>query len=141
LLKSEIVVPQGREQVWSIVGDPAQSSRWDRSIARVIPESSLPLGVGWRGTTVAPSGMRQQFQITEYQPPELLSFKLLESKMFRSASLRFTLLDTGSGTRVIHSIELDLRHRILWPILRILSPRALARDLDYLKDELARDAR
>jgi uncharacterized protein YndB with AHSA1/START domain len=135
-LSSSIVVRQPPEQAWSFLADPFNSPRWDRSVAEVIPSSAGPVGVGWEATTIAPSGMRQSFRITEYVPNRTLSFVLLESSMFEQAELRFVLNRVAEGTDIVHVIEATPRTWLLRAVLRLVSRRALGRDLGYLKAAL-----
>ncbi|MBM0255466.1 SRPBCC family protein [Micromonospora sp. 4G55] len=128
---------QTPEQVWGFLADPPNSVLWDRSVAELIPHSPDPAGVGYEATTVAPSGMRQQLRITEYRPSSTLRFVLLESSMFKRAELSFLIDHTPEGTRIVHVIELHLHRRLFYPVLRLTSKPALARDLARLKAALA----
>ncbi len=138
-LESSILTPVTLDQTWSFLASPVQTSPlWDRSVAEVIPDSDGPVGVGWTATTVAPSGNRQRFEVTRFDPGRELAFNLLESSMFRSAELTFVVAAAPDGTWIHHVIDLRLRNFILWPILRLIQRRALARDLRDLRSALAR---
>jgi hypothetical protein len=90
-LSTSIVVPQDIQQVWRSSGDPLTAPSWDRSVARVVPLSTAPVGVGYEAMTVAPSGKRQRFRITRDDTEPELAFVLLESRLFRRAKLSFQL--------------------------------------------------
>lgn len=137
-LRASTVVEQGVEQVWEFLGDPVVTTPlWDRSVAAVVPLSAVPVGVGWEATTVSPSGKRQNFRVTAFDPGRRLSFALLASTMFKRADLTFQLTRTPSGTRIEHVLDLELRNHFLGPILRLTSKRALGTDLGLLKKALA----
>ncbi|MEU8663796.1 SRPBCC family protein [Actinoplanes philippinensis] len=137
-LRASTVVEHGVEQVWDFLGDPVVTTPlWDRSVAAVVPRSAVPVGVGWEATTVSPSGKRQDFRVTAYDPGRRLSFALLTSAMFKRADLTFQLTRTPSGTRIDHVLDLELRIPLLGPVLRLTSKRALGTDLDLLKKALA----
>ncbi|MFC5830594.1 SRPBCC family protein [Nonomuraea insulae] len=139
-LNSSIVVPQDIRRVWRFLGDPQTAPRWDRSIAEVVPLSTAPVGVGYEAMTIAPSGKRQRFRVTQYDPERGLSFVLLESRLFRRAELSFRLDRVPDGTRILHRIDLDLRNPLLSPLLRLTSRNALGADMEYLRKALAEDA-
>ncbi|WP_189082454.1 SRPBCC family protein [Mangrovihabitans endophyticus] len=137
-LNASIVVEQDVTQVWDFLADPVASTpRWDRSVAEVIPRSPGPVDVGWEATTVSPSGKRQDFRVTAYEPGRELTFSLLSSLMFTRADLTFRLTGTPAGTRIDHVIDVELRSRLLGPVLRLVSKRALGVDLDLLRGALA----
>jgi len=136
-LESSIVVPHRLEDVWDFLSDPMNSNKWDRSVASIEATSGDPVGIGWRGTTTAPSGARQEFRIDLWEPSRRFGFELLESTMFERARLRFTLEHEGSGVRIEHLLELSVRNVLLVPILRATAKRALATDLRSLRDRLA----
>ncbi|MEV4283575.1 SRPBCC family protein [Actinoplanes xinjiangensis] len=137
-LRASTVVEHSVEQVWEFLGDPvATTPLWDRSVAAVVPRTAVPVGVGWEATTVSPSGKRQDFRVTAYDPERRLSFALLASAMFKRADLTFQLTRAPSGTRIDHVLDLELRYPFLGLILRLTGRRALGIDLGLLKKALA----
>jgi hypothetical protein len=107
-IHSTVVVKRALAPTWAFVSDPRTAPTWDRSIASVELITPEPVGVGSIITTTAPSGMRQSFQITEFTPNTAFTFKLLESNMFRTASLSFQLHPIAEGTRITHKIDFKL---------------------------------
>ena len=99
---------------------------------------AAPVGLGWEGTTTAPSGMRQRFRISRWEPPKAFAFRLLQSRMFREAELSFHLEQAGDAVRILHRLDLQLRNVLLYPVLRLTAKRALGADLQSLKDWLAK---
>jgi hypothetical protein len=141
-LHASTEVELGVDQVWDFFGDPVRTTpMWDRSIAEVIPRSAGPVGVGWEATTVSPGGKRQDFRVITFQPGQELGFTLLASPLFHRADLSFRFTGTASGTRVDHVIDLELRNRLLGPVLRLTTGRALDTDLGLLKKVLDGPAR
>jgi uncharacterized protein YndB with AHSA1/START domain len=138
VLQSEVIVPQRIEDVWAFLSNPLNSPLWDKSVASIEATGDVPPGVGWTGTTIAPSGNRQQFTVTEWDPPRAFAFDLLESRMFSRATLEFRLSEAVTGVRIVHKISLTLRNPLLYPVLRLTSRKALAADLGSLAEAIAR---
>lgn len=134
-IHSTVIVKRALAPTWAFVSDPRTAPKWDRSIASVELVTAEPVGVGTIVTTTAPSGSRQSFQITDFKPDTVLSFKLLASNIFRTASLRFLLHPVAEGTRITHEIDftLSVRALLLYPILMLTYEKALATDLELLK--------
>lgn len=138
---SVIVVQRSVDETWEFLSNPLNASKWDRSVARVIlPESGFT-GKDCRVITVSPGGMHQPFVITAFQPPLFFSFRLLESAMFRQATLSFRIEKTAEGTRVKHEIEVKLLPRMffLYPVLLLTQKRALRREMKNLRKALEND--
>ncbi|MBI1184176.1 hypothetical protein GC194_07885 [bacterium] len=137
-LTSIIIVEQTVEQVWEFLSNPLNSSKWDRSIDQVVlPETGFT-GLGCQVDTIAPSGMRQSFIITRFEPPNFFEFKLLKSSMFKVGELSFLIEKVDAGTKVTHAINIrfHLRSLFLYPIFLLTSKRALGADLEYLRKSL-----
>lgn len=137
-LTSTIIVKQNIEQVWEFLSNPLNANKWDKSVARVIlPESGFT-GLGSVVDTIAPSGMRQSFVVSEFQPPDLFNFRLLKSSMFRNADLMFLMEKVTDGTKITHEINFKLRpgSLFLYPILLLTNRKALGRDMEYLRKAL-----
>jgi uncharacterized protein YndB with AHSA1/START domain len=138
ILTSTIVVARNPDDVWLFLADVRNAPKWDRSIGRATLISDGPIGVGSVVETTSPGGKRQSFRVIAFEPPRLLSFRLLRSPLFRSADLTFRVEPTDGGTRVTHEIHLRLRiwALFLWPVLTLTSRRALSTDFDYLRKSL-----
>ena len=134
-IHSIVVVKRALAPTWAFVSDPRTAPKWDRSIASVELITPEPIDVGTIITTTAPSGMRQSFQITEFDPNTAFTFKLLESNMFRTASLRFLLHPVAEGTQITHEINFTfyVHTLLLYPIMLLMYKKALATDLELLK--------
>jgi hypothetical protein len=137
-IEAAVLVPQALPDVWDFLSDPKNSELWDKSVASIEPVGTGPVGLGWEGTTAAPSGMRQSFQISRWEPPKAFAFRLQQSRMFREAELSFHLEQAGDAVRILHRLDLQLRNVLLYPVLRLTAKRALGADLQSLKDWLAK---
>lgn len=137
-LTSTITVPQTIEQVWNFLSDPRNANKWDRSIKDVMLPPSGFTGLGCTVETITPSGMHQSFIVTEFDPLRKFTFKLLESSMFKSATLSFSFQQIKEGVKIIHDIDIKLHLRtfFLYPILLITNKKALRRDMEYLREAL-----
>lgn len=136
---AEVRVSRAVEEVWAFLADPRTAPLWDRSVASV-EISPGPVGVSTVVETTAPSGKRQQFRITEFRPTSTLTFTLLRSGLFTRADLSFLLSAEPAGTKVTHRIAVTLQWRALplYPVIALVQHRALATDLDLLKQALER---
>lgn len=134
-IHSTVVVNRPPAPTWAFLSDPYTAPKWDKSIARVEVVTSEPVGVGTIVTTTAPSGMRQRFKITEFNPDITFTFTLLESRLFKTAHLSFILHPIAEGTRITHEIDFILYGRALlfYPIMLLIYKKALTTDLASLK--------
>ena len=143
IIHSTVIVKKSLHAVWQFLADPRNSPQWDRSINAVVisPDNPHPapvIGVGTVVETVSPAGDHQTFRITVYDYPNTIAFALLDSPLFKSATLRFMIDSVPAGTRIMHQLEVRLRLRalFLYPILALTHKKALATDLEYLRRAL-----
>jgi hypothetical protein len=132
---SDVIVERSQDQVDAFFAEPSNLARWDRSVARVIPTSEGATAVGFTFDTVAPSGMRMSYRITEHVPGERTSIALERSPMFRAALWCLSYEKLPSGTRIRCDVTFTLRPRYSLLIIPLLltQRRALRRDLTFLK--------
>lgn len=138
-ISSSITVTRSRDDVWAFLADLRNAPKWDRSVAGATLTSDGPLGTGALVETTSPGGRRQLFQITDFEPPRLLRFRLSRSSIFRVADLTFSLDRAGAGTRITHEIQLRLWPwfaPLLMPVLSVIGRRALSTDLGFLRRSL-----
>jgi hypothetical protein len=98
-LESSILVMQTVDHVWAFFEDISNLPKWDRSVARVVPTSPGPIGLGYTFDTIAPSrgsgaqkeGLRMSYRITEIAPKQRYSVLLVVSTMFKDALWTFVL--------------------------------------------------
>ena len=138
-LKSEIIVPQHIEDVSKFFFEPSNLSKWDRSVAKVIPASSI---AGSENTfvTVAPAGMKMGYRVLELEYGKSTKILLTDSKMFREAIWHFEFAAVREGTKITCHIYFKprLKYVFLSPILW-LNKHALLRDLEFLKIALEKN--
>jgi len=135
---SEVTVACSLAEVAAFLDDPSNLARWDRSVARVEPTSSGTSAVGFTFDTVAPSGMRMSYEITEHEPLRHTRIELRGSRMFRRAVWRMQYDAVPVGSRIICQVDFQLRGLYLALIvpLVLLQRSALRRDLQCLKQAL-----
>lgn len=133
-LQSKILVEQDIEQVTKFFYEPTSLAKWDRSVAEMVPTSSSGSSVGSTFDTIAPSGMRMNYEIIEFESERSVKIKLNNSKMFKTAIWHFQFTHVGSGTEISCDIYMTIRLRylFLYPVL-YLTRSALLRDLKFLK--------
>ena len=138
---SDIVVERSLHAVASFFSEPGNLAKWDRSVARVVPTSVGTSAVGFTFDTIAPSGMRMSYRITEHEPERGDTIELVSSKMFRSAIWRMRYDPVPAGTRITCHVDFILRplYFFLMVPLLITQRKALARDLTFLKEAIERE--
>ena len=138
---SDVIVERSQRQVDAFFAEPGNLAKWDRSVARVIPTSEGATAVGFTFDTIAPSGMRMSYRITEHVPGEHTSIALERSPMFRAALWCLSYERVPSGTRIRCDVTFTLRPRyslLIVPLL-LTQRRALRRDLTFLKAAIEAD--
>ena len=137
-LESSMGVRQTVERVWAFFVDPANLPKWDRSVATVIVPSPNNVGVGSTFDTLAPSGMRMSYRVTEFVPKQRISIRLVNSNMFKEALWTFKFEPIAGAVRIICRVDLipRLRYSFLIPVLLLTYKAAFRRDLTYLKQAL-----
>jgi len=134
-LTTSITVPQSIDQAFDYLANPYNSNKWDKSIQSVDLPGGRFDGVGTLVNTVAPSGMKQSFVVTEFSPPRTFKFRLLKSSMFKLAELSFMFEVIEGKTKITHVIELKLNFWafFLYPVLMFTNKKALGADMEYLR--------
>jgi len=136
-LQSKILVEQSIDQVTKFFYEPTSVAKWDRSVAEMIPTSSSGQAVGSTFDTIAPSGMRMNYEIVEFDSERSVKIRLNNSKMFRTALWHFQFDPVGDKTEITCNVFFTLRPRYLYlyPVL-YFNRSALLRDLTFLKAAL-----
>lgn len=136
-LKSAIVVKQDIEQVINFFYEPSSLAKWDRSVAAMIPTTAGSENAAATFDTVAPSGMRMNYEVIEMKNGKSVKILLKNSKMFKKAIWHFQFDETPEGTQITCHIYFTLRPLcfFLYPVL-FFNKSALMRDLKYFEDAL-----
>ncbi len=139
-LQSKILVEQNIEQVTAFFYEPSSLAKWDRSVAEMIPTSSAENAVGSTFDTIAPSGMKMNYEIIEFNSGRSVKIQLNNSKIFRKAIWHFEFEPIGKKTQVTCHVYFTtmLKYAIMYPVL-YLNKRALFRDLSFFKEVLNED--
>lgn len=148
-MQSAIVVNRTNDHVWRFFSDLSNLAKWDRSVARAIPTSSEPFGVGSTFDTIAPvrnpragkEGMRMSYRVTEYAPNHRFKSQLTHSPMFTYAEWGMTTDDVPDGVRITCDLDCTVRlqYSFLVPVLLLTYKDAFRRDLTYLKQAIERN--
>jgi hypothetical protein len=136
-LQSKILAEQNIDQVTNFFYHPASLAKWDRSVKEMVPTSSSAYLVGATFDTIAPSGMRMNYEIIEFDSERSVKIKLNNSKMFKTAIWHFEFEPVEEGTQITCHVYFDLRFKyfLLYAVL-YLNKSALLRDLKFLKEAL-----
>jgi Polyketide cyclase / dehydrase and lipid transport len=144
-LSSDIWIDRSPPEVWSFLGEPANTALWDRGVGGVEEKSSGVEGVGVEFETVAhdrlnlPDQGRMSYRVSEVDPTagrcvvELTS-KTGNARFFRSAAWHFQVQPEGAGSRLTCTAVFTLRFLYLFlaPLL-YLKRKAILLDLTLLK--------
>ena len=117
---SEVVVERSQNQVAAFFAEPANLAKWDRSVAQVVPTAEGTAAVGFTFDTIAPSGLRMSYRITDHVPEERTSIALESSPMFRDAVWTMTYETVPIGTRIQCDVSFTLRPRYWLLIIPLL---------------------
>ena len=133
--ESDIVVERSSRDVAEFFDEPSNLAKWDRSVARVEPTSTGHTAVGFTFDTIAPTGLRMSYRITEHEPERQSTIELVSSRMFRTAVWRMRYDPVPGGTRITCAVDFTLRPLYFFLVVPLVMTqrRALARDLSYLK--------
>ncbi|HEV8083147.1 MAG TPA: SRPBCC family protein [Chitinophagaceae bacterium] len=136
-LQSKILVEQNIEQVTKFLYEPSSLAKWDRSVSEMIPVSSSGQPVGSTFDTIAPSGMKMNYEVIEFDSERSVKIKLNNSKMFKTAIWHFQFDPIDKRTEITCNVFIRVRflYIFLYPVL-YFSKSALLRDLTFLKTAL-----
>jgi len=136
-LQSKILVEQNIKQVTDFFYEPSNLAKWDRSVAETIPTSTAENLIGSTFDTIAPSGMRMNYEVIEMSSERSVKIKLNNSKMFKTAIWHFEFEPVEERTLITCHVDFTtrLKYILLYPVL-YFTKSALLRDLNFLKDAL-----
>lgn len=136
-LKSSIQVKQPIEKVLQFFYEPDSLAKWDRSVAEMIPVGNDSTKEGATFQTIAPSGMKMDYEVIEMNNDRDVKILLKNSKMFKKAIWQFQFDPAVKGTNVICHVYFSLRplYYFLYPVL-FFNKNALLRDLNFFRNAL-----
>ena len=139
-LQSKLKVNYTIDQVTNFFYEPSSVAKWDRSVAQMIPTSTPVTAVGSTFDTIAPSGMRMNYEVIEFDSERSVKIQLHNSKMFKKAVWHFQFDPINTGTVVICHVYFTLRlpYFFLYPVL-YFNKQALLRDLKFFKTALEKN--
>lgn len=125
-----VLIDRPIHEVWAFLTDWFNTPRMGGYSALGLRQTSPgPLGVGstLQGRNVI-LGLetRLNHRITEWDPPHAFT-DAIEGRPFRSLVQRGTLESTAAGTKLVVTIEFELRPalKLLWPIIRPFARRKM----------------
>ena len=136
-LQSKLQVDYTIDKVTNFFYEPSSLEKWDRSVAQMIPASASGTAVGSTFDTIAPSGMKMNYEIIEFDSERSVKIQLNNSKMFKRAVRHFEFDPIGTGTVITCHVYFTLRlpYIFLYPVL-YFNKQALSRDLGFFKTAL-----
>jgi hypothetical protein len=136
-LQSKIQVDYTIDQVTKFFYEPSSLAKWDRSVAQIIPVSNSGTAIGSTFDTIAPSGMKMNYEIIEFDSERSIKIQLNNSKMFKRAIWHFQFDPINNGTAITCHVYFTLRlpYFFLYPVL-YFNKQALTRDLGFFKTAL-----
>src|SRR5258705_12695276 len=108
-LQSKIWVDQNIEQVTKFFYDPSSLPKWGRSVPAMISTSQTPDRPGATFETIAPSGMKMNYEIIEFDSDRSVKILLTNSRMFKRAIWHFQFDPKKDGTQISCHIYFTLR--------------------------------
>ena len=140
MYKKDIQIAAAPEQVFAYVADLARHPEWASNELKIEARSEGAVGVGSKFSSVGHQfGKDNPDEVTvhEYAPSKRFVFDSEDSSgVFRHT---FELTPEGEGTRVIKSCEVlsaAMKTKLLTPVLAVLIPKALSKDLQQIKSRL-----
>jgi uncharacterized protein YndB with AHSA1/START domain len=133
-IRAEVTIAAPREAVWERLADHEGMPAWMpvREVVRRRPGSPDPNGVG-AVRTVRLRGMVVEEEVTGFEPPERLRYRLTEGAPIRDHRGEVTLHASGDRCRVEWRIEFrPLIPGTGWLVARVLR-REIARGLEGLR--------
>ena len=136
-LQSKLQVDYTVDQVTNFFYHPSSLAKWDKSVAQMIPGSVSETVTGSTFDTIAPSGMKMNYEIIEFDSERSVKIKLNNSKMFKKAVWHFQFDPIGTKTEITCHVYFTTRLQFifLYPVL-YFNRSALLRDLGFLKTAL-----
>ena len=136
-LQSQLDVDYSIDQVTKFFYEPSSLAKWDRSVAQMIPASTSGPAVGSTFDTIAPSGMKMNYEIIEFDSGRSVKIQLNNSRMFKKAVWHFQFDPINTGTMITCHVYFKLRlpYFFLYPFL-YFNKHALSRDLGFFKKAL-----
>lgn len=125
----EHVMNQPVERVFEYLGDPRNRPEWQRTIREfeMISEGEPGIGMKWRERAVgAPPFM---MEITGFEPNRVWAERGESKAVNGKLTLHFNPEGNATRLRVIIDLELKGFRKIAGPLIKLIAPREIRRDL------------
>jgi len=121
--ENSAVVDRPIDQVWAVLIDFFNAPRIGRREGVLAIRQTSPGLIGVGSTLIERRVIlgfetRLTYQVTEWDPPHAVA-STMEGRPFRSFVSRFTLEARPDGTKLVSSIDMELRPalKLIWPIV------------------------
>ena len=137
--QNTITIARPAEEVFALLADLRNRPRWNYAIARTVPTSPRPAGVGatYRQTRTIPRRSEESLEITVFEPPSRIAIKGQLGPFHATTS--YLLKPAAGGTQLANDVELEPVSALLRPVGPLAAARirvAVARNLSTLKEML-----
>jgi uncharacterized membrane protein len=141
MITESIEIARTPDEVFAYLDQLERHGEWQEAIINVKRETEGPTRVGSRATDTrrVPGGPRDiTYEITEHDPPRMVSFRGLNGPVRPVGTITVEPLDGGSRSRV--TLELDLQGhglgKLIAPLARRDARRRVPEDQTRLKERL-----
>ena len=137
--RNTITIARPADEVFAFLADLRNIPKWNYAIARTMPVSPGPAGVGatYRQTRTIPRRTEEALQITVFEPPSRLAIQGQLGPF--QATTSYLLKPAAGGTRLANDVELEPVSALLrpaGPLAAASIKTAVARNLSTLKELL-----
>ncbi|MBP8270402.1 MAG: SRPBCC family protein [Sphaerotilus sp.] len=141
LVERSKVIAASPEQIWPLLAEPRQWSRWSpwhvRDPQMLLGYSGPVSGQGAQWSWVSDTLGRGRMRFDEVQPPNRLGYAVVFDDPAWTARGEFRLDAVVGGTRVTWSLESTVGANVLLRWLSLLADIRLGRDVEVALDRLA----
>jgi uncharacterized protein YndB with AHSA1/START domain len=135
-ITQSVTINRPVEEVWDVIGNFENTTRWSRGVLEARQTSDGPLGVGSTLQTVVKAFGRRRtadYLVTEYEPNHAFAFEATSGPMTSRA--RYSVEPAGAGTRLTASGQAAATglYRLLTPIIVRTVKRHSEADLANVK--------
>lgn len=136
-----IELPQSPDQVFAVLDDLSQTSKWLASCTGIEVLTPGPMAVGTKLRYSYKDGGRSgqmDGQIVERAPGQKLGYQYQDKMMH--VGVHFTMAPAGAGTRLTHSIDITPKTffaKLVSPFIRKQLPKQTIAAMDSLRTLLA----
>ncbi len=135
--ENSVAISRTAEDVFAFLAEPSNTVQWVDVCVELKKVSEGPFGVGAELLYTHKQGSKvtiMQGEVTAYEWPRRLAYRYIDT-MF-TVDISFTIQPESAGVKLTHRAEIQpktLMMKLLSPLIRMATPRAMASDLQKLK--------